>query len=79
MCLLTTVVFGFRLHSFASFAKIFRKGQTPRKRTVAHLVFKTRDLAGTCFPCGHIASSATTVVFHSVGATGRAANRLLMS
>lgn len=60
-------------------AKIFRKEQNPRKRTVAHLVFKTRDLAGTCFPCGHIASSATTVVFHSVGATGLAANRLLMS
>lgn len=32
-------------------------------------MFKTRDLTGTCFPCGHIASSATTVVFHSVGAT----------
>ena len=69
----------FQIHSFAPFAKIFRKGQTPRKRTVAHLVFKTRDLNGPCFPYGHIASLATTVAFHSVGAIDLTTNRLLMS
>jgi hypothetical protein len=40
----------------------------PRKRKTAHLAIKTNGYARTCFPFGHIAFSATTVVFHSVGA-----------
>ena len=63
---------------FALFAKLPRKGLSPHKRTVAHLAIKTDDL-WNMFPLRAHRLSATTVVFHSVGATGLAANRLLMS
>ena len=53
-------------------------GDYPHKRLAAHLAIKTSDLRNM-FPLRAHRLSATTVVFHSVGATGLAANRLLMS